>query len=95
MDEFIEEQRRFIVSEFKGIIIDMNYFLCVPSIHATYNDSEIVVDYEGGIRENINSFPKDKIILLQKWVHIHSQEIINNHIALGQKEKLNKIEPLF
>ena len=43
------------------------------------------------IRENINSFPDDKILLLQKWVHIHSQEIVNNHIALGQKETLNKI----
>lgn len=94
-DAFEKEQRLFVISEFNGITVDMNYFLCVPSIHATYKTSELVIDFSGEIRENINSFPVDKILLLQKWVHIHSQEIVNNHIALGQKETLNKIEPLF
>ena len=55
-----ENIRRQIISQFAGLTIDMNYMLCIPSVHATYQTEEIVVDFSGGIREVTDNFPREK-----------------------------------
>ena len=37
--------RKQVISSFSGITIDMDYLLCIPSIHAIYDKEEIVIDY--------------------------------------------------
>lgn len=48
--------RKQVVSRFSGITIDMDYLLCIPSIHAIYDKEEIVIDYCGGIRKEAVNF---------------------------------------
>ena len=87
--------RKQIISQFSGMSIDMDYMLCVPSVHAIYNSEEIVMSYGGGIRTITDAFPKEKMEELRKWVLLHEDEIIENHHKCGYGEyPLNMIEPL-
>lgn len=90
-----QEMRDQLISEFYGIKIDMNYTFCVPAIHATYAKSSIVINMDGGICEISNGFPRDKIVLLKKWIKIHRDEIIDNHLRCGRHQfPLKEIAPL-
>ena len=93
--EYINELRKKVISQFVGVTIDMDYLLCIPSIHGKYQKEEITVDYGGNIRSISDAFPEDKVACIIKWVKLHKEEIENNHsrINSSHKEPL-MIEPL-
>ena len=35
--------RKQVISKFSGMTIDMDYMLCIPSIHAIYGEEEAVI----------------------------------------------------
>ena len=51
--------RKQVISSFSGIKIDMDYILCVPSIHAIYDKEEAVIDFSGGIRERSSTWEEE------------------------------------
>lgn len=88
-------ERKQIISEFAGMTIDMDYMLCIPSIHAKYMEEDIIMDYSGGIREKSDAFPEEKVKLLIEWVKLHKDEIEQNHARCGQNAfPLVSIAPL-
>lgn len=89
-----EYLRKQVISQFAGIIIDMDYMLCIPSIHAKYQEKEIVIDFAGHIRQKSDTFPQDKEEMLIKWVKLHENEIIENHYRVNHIHELLTIEPL-
>lgn len=97
-EKVIEQQRKIVVSRFSDMEIDMDYLLCIPSIHAKYKNREIVIDYGGELRTQPNGFPQDKIGLLIQWVKLHREEIkenhwrVNNYYVVGKP--VNPIKPL-
>lgn len=84
-----QEMREQVISKFAGITIDMNYLLCIPSVHATFEGKELVVDYCGSIRSSSDAFPKEKAELVKRWVSLHKDEIQRNHLIIE-----SGIEPL-
>ncbi len=82
-----DEMRKLPISRFAGITVDMNYLLCVPSVHATYKDAQIVVDFDCGIRRVSGEFPDEKKELLLKWVSLHKKEIQGNHLLINRENK--------
>ena len=87
--------RKQPVSRFAGITVDMDYELCVPSVHAIYQGEEMIVDLEGAVRKRTEGFPGEKAELLLRWVRMHKQEIQGNHWKVNhQDEPLIQIEPL-
>ena len=93
--EQVNIMRKQVISQFFEIAVDMNYMLCIPSVHATYQGEELIVDYCGEVRNITNGFPLEKAELVKKWVSLHENEIIENHSRIGQHtEPLIMIEPL-
>ena len=93
--EYINELRKKVVSQFVGVTIDMDYMLCIPSIHGKYKKEEITVDYAGDIRSISDAFPEDKVACIIKWVKLHKEEIENNHSRINfSHEAPLMIEPL-
>lgn len=89
-----ERMRKQIISQFAGITIDMDLSLCIPSVHATYQGEEIVVDFGGNIRDITEAFPKDKAEMIIQWISIHREEIMANHHRTGYGiEPLVMIDP--
>ena len=84
MDE-IACHRKQVISQFADIIVDMDYLLCVPSVHAMYRDEEMVVDFGGRIRYASDGFPQDRSELLLQWVAIHKDEIVRNHMRINSE----------
>ena len=76
--------RKQIIAQYEDMCIDMDYVLCIPSIHARYMNEDIVIDYSGKIREKSRHFPEDKEKSLVEWVEKHEAEIIENHRRCGQ-----------
>jgi len=88
-------KKRQVISSFAGMIIDMDYMLCIPSVHAMFKNRSITMDFNGGIRDISPNFPPSKVVLLKKWVLIHKNEIEGNHMRCGHNEfPLMAIEPL-
>ena len=88
-------ERQQVISRFSGMSIDMDYLLCVPSIHAKYEDENVIISYGGGIKDKTSGFPEDKIALLKEWIMLHQDEILENHFKCGRNEyPLNTIAPL-
>ena len=75
----VEELRKQEIACFSGMGIDMDYILCIPSVHAAYQDEDIVVDFNGNIRQFSEGFPQDKKEMLIQWVKLHEKEILENH----------------
>lgn len=87
--------RKCIISQFDGMSIDMDYLLCIPSVHATYQKDEIIIDFGGRVRKSSSAFPKDKADRLIKWISLHEDEIIENHHRIGHGiDPLLMINPL-
>ena len=86
--------RKQVISRFSGLTIDMDYILCIPSIHATYGKEDAVIDYGGGIRIRSSGFPDAKIELLRQWISKHKDEIMANHQKCGYNDfPLDPIDP--
>lgn len=83
-EELREKLRKQVVSQFAGITVDMDYLLCVPSVHAVYHGEELVVDYGGKVREVTDAFPSEKIDLVIRWISLHRDEIVKNHLLIGE-----------
>lgn len=84
-----------LICEFSEIKIYLNDTLCIPSICAIHNNLSVILDFEGTVREIQKGFPKEKLDLLNKWIALHKEEIVENHIKYGQNEhSLNLIKPL-
>ena len=91
----IRRLRKQPVSRFAGITVDMDYELCIPSVHAVYLGEEMIVDMDGGVRKRTEGFPEEKAELLLRWVRMHKQEILGNHWKVNHEdEPLIQIEPL-
>ena len=87
--------RKQVISKFSGMTIDMDYMLCIPSIHAIYGEEEAVIDYGGEIRSRSSRFPEAKIKLLKRWIAKHRKEIEKNHQKCGHNDfPLDPIKPL-
>lgn len=90
-----DQLRQQVICDFAGIRLDMDYKLCIPSVHATYQQQEMIVDFSGSIRGISDHFPVDKAKLVVKWVNLHKEEIQNNHRRINSENKPPlMIEPL-
>ncbi len=87
------DPRKQIISVFQDIAVDMDYVLCIPSVHAKCGTGEIIVDCAGCVRQN-NGFPRDKELLVIRWVRLHRNEIIKNHRRANEGKTLLAIKPL-
>ena len=82
-----DELRKQVVSSFGGINVDMDYCLCIPSVHATYQGEEIIISIGGSIREVSDDFPRNIAEILTQWVLKHEQEILQNHGKINSLDK--------
>ncbi len=62
-------------------------------IHARYQNHEVVIGVpEGDVLEG--RLPPDKMKLLQAWVEIHKQELMDDWKKASIGKPISKIEPL-
>jgi len=93
--EQIDKMRKTIISSFSGMNMDMDYNLCIPSVHVMYREEEAVIDIDGKIRHMSNAFPKEKADLIIRWISLHKDEIVQNHLRVNHStEPLIMITPL-
>lgn len=93
--DICQKRREQVISQFAGITIDMNYLLCIPSVHATFEGEELTVDFCGNIRNQTDAFPQEKIEMVKRWVSLHKDEIQRNHLNIAsESEPLIEIPPL-
>ncbi len=93
-EQLLAELRRQVISRFDGMTVDMNYILCIPSIHAAYGNEDAVVDCNGVVRRISDAFPVSKSKQLSKWARKHKKEIQENHSLLNSELKSpNPIDP--
>ncbi len=86
-----------VISEFYGIVILMFYFdnrkHNRPHIHARYAEDEAIIAIDNGeVLEGY--FPPRKMKLVQAWIEIHEDELINDWRLATQGQRVFKIEPL-
>ncbi|MBQ3755877.1 MAG: hypothetical protein II873_02015 [Oscillospiraceae bacterium] len=94
VEQLVAELRSQVISRFAGMTVDMNYNLCIPSVHAVCGDEDIVVDFNGITRRISGAFPSDIARMLSKWAKKHGKDIQKNHSLLNSEHKpLNPIDP--
>lgn len=86
-----------IISQFYGITITMysneensNHY--IPHIHIRYNQLKAVYDFNCNILAG--SIPYRQRKLVEAWIIIHKQELINLWKLLQEGKEYFKIEPL-
>lgn len=86
-----------VISMFFGIIVMMFYYdnkkHHKPHIHIQYQESEAVVSIVDGIVLE-GDFPANKLKLVQAWVEIHRDELMEDWKLASSGEKVFKIDPL-
>ena len=81
------------ISRFYGIVIYLFYNEHnPPHLHAEYQDYEAVIEIESGNMEG--NFPKRALNMINEWIGIHKDELLENWSLSGLRKPLNKIEPL-
>jgi hypothetical protein len=86
-----------VLSTFYGIIVSM-YFIDnkrhhLPHVHARYQEDEAVFSInDGEVLEG--SLPPAKIRLVQAWIEIHREELVDNWDLAVHGQHPNKIDPL-
>ncbi len=85
------------ISTFFGLVVYM-YFLDnkqhkLPHIHVKYQESEVVVSIPDGEVLDGN-IPGGKMKLLNAWIEIHKEELINDWELTVSGQHPNKIDPL-
>lgn len=81
------------ISRFYGISIYMFYNEHnPPHIHAEYQDFEAVIDIESGKMKGRS--PRRALNLIDEWIEIHKNELIENWELSGKRIPLEKIKPL-
>ena len=86
--------RKKVISSFVGILIDMDYALCIPCVHAVFQGEELVLSTYGTVRARSEAFPPEKEELVRKWVLLHADEIMENHSRVNHSEEPLLIDPL-
>ena len=86
-----------VISMFYGIIVLMYFFdnrrHHQPHIHVRYNDEEAVISIpDGNVIEG--TLRTAKLKLVQAWVEIHQDELIEDWTRAVAGQSLFKIEPL-
>lgn len=86
-----------VISMFYGIVVLMYYFdnrrHNQPHIHVQYNDEEVVISIpDGSVIEG--SLRTAKLKLVQAWVEIHQDELMDDWMLAITGQPIFKIEPL-
>jgi hypothetical protein len=86
-----------VISMFYGVIVLMYYFdnrkHHQPHIHAQYSDEEAVISIpDGNVIEG--SLRRAKLKLVQAWIEIHQEELMEDWELAVSGQQLFKIEPL-
>lgn len=86
-----------VISMFYGIIVLMYYFdnrkHHQPHIHVQYSDEEAVISIPDG-SVIAGSLRTAKLKLVQAWVEIHQDELMENWELAISGQSMFKIEPL-
>lgn len=81
------------ISRFLGIATRMYYRdHAPPRFHAEYGDYEITVEIGSGAVEG--RFPRRALAAVLDWYHLHRDELAENWELAGQRQPLNRIDPL-
>ena len=64
----------------------------VPHIHCTFGEKDATIDFDGNVLEG--TLPKNKLKLVEAWIEIHKEELLENWILLSNGEKHYRIDPL-
>ncbi len=81
------------ISRFLGIVIGMFYREHgQPHIHAVYGDFAVTVEIESGIVSG--RFPRRALALLQEWVALHREELLEDWRLARQGLPLRPVPPL-
>lgn len=64
----------------------------VPHIHCTFGEKDATIDFDGNVLEG--TLPKNKLKLVETWIEIHKEELLENWILLSNGEKHYRIDPL-
>jgi len=83
----VQSFREIIIGSVAGMKIDANYRLNIPSIHAFYDDGEIVMDFSGNLREAKGKVNEKQIEEIREWVITHKKEIQINIRKINHGEK--------
>ena len=86
-----------VISAFYGVIILMFYFdnrkHNRPHIHVQYGEFDAVVSIDDGeVLEG--DLPKARMRLVQAWIEIHRDELVNDWRLAVTGQQPSKIEPL-
>lgn len=86
-----------VISMFYGIIVLMYYFdnrkHHLPHLHVQYSDEEAVISIpEGSVIAG--SLRTAKLKLVQAWIEIHQDELMENWALAISGQSIFKIEPL-
>ncbi len=86
-----------VISTFYGMVVLMFYFDNKkhnrPHIHVQYGEFEVVLSInEGDVLEG--DFPISRMKLIQAWIEIHREELLEDWELAVTGQKVNKIEPL-
>ena len=84
------------LSRFYGIIIKMQYFdnekHHTPHIHAYYGESIAEISLEGDMLAG--KMPIKQFRIIQAWLAIHEEELMNAWNNAVEGKKFDKIEPI-
>lgn len=86
-----------VISRFYGIIVLLYYFdnrrHHRPHIHAKYGDEEAAISIpDGAVIEG--SLKTAKLTLVQAWIEIHQDELMDDWLLAISGHPIFKIEPL-
>ena len=82
------------ISRFLGIIVAMYYNdHAPPHFHAKYGEFEIRVNIHSGDILS-GKFPRRALRLVNEWLNLHRDELIENWRLAENRKPLNTIEPL-
>ncbi len=84
------------LSMFFGIIITMHRENVekhkLPHLHATYQDDEVVLDFNGEVLSG--SIPNRKLKLVVAWIEINRDDLEANWRLISQGREFFRIKPL-
>ena len=63
-----------------------------PHIHAQYQEFDAVIEIESGKIKG--KFPERALNLIDEWIRIHKNELIENWNLSSKRNQLKKIQPL-
>lgn len=81
------------ISRFFGIVVYMHHRdHPPPHVHAVYAEFEVVVELESGTCRG--EFPRKKLRLLQRWIQINRDALLENSRRARERKPLRAVTPL-